>query len=352
MNPSTASPTSRSSQILNSTMIVGGGSGANNPAYVSSPIDALNTRAWQDESQLLWDVTNINSTAAVDAASDACIVMINAWASEGYDRPGVHDDYSDALVNNIADQCNNTIVVIHNAGVRLVDQFIDHPNITAVIFAHLPGQDSGRALVSVLYGESNPSGKLPYSLPKNESAFGDLLGPGQPEGIYWTFPQDDFTEGVYIDYRSFDAKNITPRYEFGFGLSYTTFSYSGLEVKKVNGVSTDEYPTGKIVEGGQEDLWDVLYHITASVSNTGEVGGAEVAQLYVGIPAGPVRQLRGFSKVDIEPRKSVEVSFDLKRRDLSVWDTVAQKWQLQKGGYQVFVGGSSRNLPLEGSLTI
>ena len=98
-----------------------------------------------------------------------------------------------------------------------------------------------------------------------------------------------------------------------------------MEVKKVNGVSTDEYSTGKIVEGRQEDLSDVLYHITALVSNTGEVGGAEVAQLYVGIPGGRARQLGVFSKVDVEPRKSVEVSFDLKRRDLSVWDTVAQK---------------------------
>jgi len=156
-------------------MIVGGGSGANNPAYVSSPLAALNERAIEDGSQLVWDVTNINSTASVDRASDACIVFLNAWASEGYDRPGVRDDYSDALVLNIAKQCNNTIVVIHNAGVRLVDQFADNPNVTAIMYAHLPGQDSGRALVSLLYGESNPSGKLPYSVPKNESDYNDLL---------------------------------------------------------------------------------------------------------------------------------------------------------------------------------
>ena len=86
--------------------------------------------------------------------------------------------------------------------------------------------------------------------------------------------------------------------------------------------------------------------------NSGNVDGAEVAQLYVGIPGGPVRQLRGFSKVDVEPGKSVNLNFDLTRRDLSIWDVVAQKWQLQKGDYKVYVGGSSRNLPLEGSLTI
>jgi beta-glucosidase len=333
-------------------MTVGGGSGANNPAFVSSPIEALNGRAYEDGFQLLWEVTDLNSTAAVDAASDACIVMLNAWATEGSDRAGVHDDYSDALVNNIAHQCDNTIVVIHNAGVRLVDQFVDHPNVTALIFAHLPGQDSGRALVNVLFGDSNPSGKLPYSVPMNESAWGDLLGPSEPEGVYWQFPQSDFSEGLYTDYRAFDANHTTPRYEFGFGLSYTKFSYSFLQINQFHNASTEEYPTGPIVEGGQEDLWDSLFRVTGSVSNTGGVAGMEVAQLYVGIPGGPVRQLRGFSKVNIQPRQSVEVSFDLTRRDLSVWNTVAQKWQLQKGLYSVFVGGSSRNLPLQRSLTI
>lgn len=288
----------------------------------------------------------------MDPASDACIVMLNAWASEGYDRPGVHDDYSDALVLNIAKQCNNTIVVIHNAGVRLVDQFIDHPNVTALIFAHLPGQDSGRALVSVLYGESNPSGKLPYSVPKNESDYGTLLAPAQPEGEYYLFPQDDFEEGVYIDYRALDRAGVTPRYEFGFGLSYTEFEYSNLSITAIEGPSTDMYPVGPIIEGGQADLWDVLYRVTATVTNVGEVDGAEVAQLYVGIPGAPVMQLRGFAKVDVEPDTGVEVSFDLLRRDLSVWDAVAQKWLLQGGEYQVFVGASSRILPLTGSLSI
>ncbi|CZS89983.1 related to Probable beta-glucosidase M [Rhynchosporium graminicola] len=325
-NP-TQRPSNRNSQIINQTMI-------------------------EDNSQLLWDITNVNSTAQVHSTSGACLVFINAWASEGYDRPGVHDDYSDALVNNIADQCHNTIVIIHNAGVRLVDVFIDHPNVTAVMFGHLPGQDSGRALVSLLYGEISSSGKLPYSVPKNESDYGALLSPTPPEGVYWLFPQDDFREGVYIDYRAFDEKNITPRYEFGFGLSYTTFEYSSLEIMKVDGSSTDEYPVGEIVEGGQEDLWDVLFHVTASVANSGTVNCAEVSQLYVGIPGGPVRQLRGFSKVDVAPGRSVDLKFDLQRRDLSVWDVVAQKWLLQKGDYKIYLGGSSRDLPLEGALNI
>ncbi|KAI1088101.1 glycoside hydrolase family 3 protein [Rostrohypoxylon terebratum] len=335
---------------LNGTLVTGGGSGANMPAYVSSPYDALSQRAYEDGTNLWWDFHSSNPV--VDQASDACIVVGNAFASESWDRPGLHDDYTDALIQNVAANCSNTIVVFHNAGVRLVDQFIDHPNVTALIFAHLPGQDSGRALTSILYGDVNPSGKLPYSVPRNESDYGNLKNQTYPDGIYELFPQSDFTEGVYIDYRAFDAKNITPRYEFGFGLSYTTFGYSGLKVSKTQGADTSSYPSKAIIEGGQEDLWDVLATVSAVVTNTGKVEGAEVAQLYVGIPNGPVKQLRGFEKPVLKPGQSATVSFPLTRRDLSTWDVTAQKWLLQKGGYQISVGASSRNLPLTGSLTI
>ena len=214
------------------------------------------------------------------------------------------------------------------------------------------GQDSGRALVSLLYGDTSPSGKLPYSVPMNESAFGTILGPALPVAPYTLFPQDNFTEGIYIDYRAFDAQNITPRYEFGFGLSYTTFGYSNLNVQGLDSVSPTIYPNGPVREGGAEDLWDVITTVTASVENTGAVDGAEVAQLYVGIPGGPVRQLRGFSKVYIRAGHTDTVSFDLTRRDLSMWDVVAQQWKLQRGKYYIYVGASSRILPLNGTLAI
>ncbi|KAI2626983.1 glycoside hydrolase family 3 protein [Hypomontagnella submonticulosa] len=339
------------SQIAaNGTLISGGGSGANMPAYVSSPAEALSLRAYEDDTNLWWDFHSGNPQ--VDQSSDACIVVGNAFASEGWDRTGLHDDFTDALITNVASQCNNTIVVFHNAGVRLVDQFIDHPNVTALIFAHLPGQDSGRALTSILYGDANPSGKLPYSIPRNESDFGPLQNETHPDGIFELFPQSDFSEGVYIDYRAFDAKNITPRYEFGFGLSYTTFEFSGLQVSAIEGTDTSAYPSKPIVEGGHEDLWDNLVKVSATVTNTGSVAGAEVAQLYVGIPNGPVKQLRGFSKPVLQPGESAVVEFELTRRDLSTWDVVAQNWLLQEGDYGIFVGSSSRSLPLTGTLTI
>ncbi|ORY68807.1 glycoside hydrolase family 3 protein [Pseudomassariella vexata] len=340
------------SQIApNGTIVSGGGSGAATPAHIRSPYDALNSRAYGDDTALFWDFYFSNPYVA--AASDACIVLVNAFASEGYDRPGsLHDDYTDGLIKHVADSCNNTIVVFQNAGVRLVDQFVDHPNVTALIFAHLPGQESGEALVSLLYGDTNPSGKLPYTVAHNESDYDHLLGPDLPEGIFENFPQSNFTEGVYIDYRHFDARNITPRYEFGFGLSYTTFNYSNLQIEKNNTADTSRYPTGPVVVGGQADLWDIIATVTADIQNTGDVDGAEVAQLYVGIPDAPARQLRGFEKPFINVTQSTTVTFALNRRDLSVWDVVAQKWLLQSGSYSVYVGSSSRDLPLRGTLSL
>ncbi|KAI1428630.1 beta-glucosidase M [Xylaria sp. FL1777] len=335
----------------NGTLFSGGGSGSVTPASVSAPYDALTQRAYDDDTALMWDFYSPDPD--VVSTSDACLVIVNAFASEGFDRPGIRDEFTDGLILHVADRCNNTIVVFHNAGIRLVDQWIDHSNVTALIFAHLPGEASGRALVSLLYGESNPSGKLPYTVARNESDYGHLLFPDLPEGEFEKFPQSNFsTEGIYIDYRHFDAKNITPRYEFGFGLSYTTFKFSDLLITKNQTTHTDEFPTGPVLEGGQADLWDVVVTVNATVTNTGPVDGAEVAQVYVGIPGAPVRQLRGFEKPFINVSSSATVSFNISRRDLSVWDVVAQKWALQQGDYQVFVGSSSRQLPLHGVFSI
>lgn len=104
----------------------GGGSGAVTPAYWNAPFDALQERAYADGTSLFWDFATPNSNSPIEGATDACLVFINAWASEGADRPGLHDDFSDALVLNIAAQCANTIVVIHNVGIRLVDQVSFH----------------------------------------------------------------------------------------------------------------------------------------------------------------------------------------------------------------------------------
>ncbi|ERS98658.1 hypothetical protein HMPREF1624_05445 [Sporothrix schenckii ATCC 58251] len=349
----------------NGTLFSGGGSGANSLTTASAPFDALTQRAGRDGTQLFWDFTEQNPS--VNAVSEACLVFGNVWATESVDRPALSDDYTDQLIANVASKCSNTIVILHNAGVRIVDAWIDHPNVTALLFAHLPGQASGEALVSLLYGDANPSGKLPYTVAKQAADYGAVLDPDLPAGVFGLFPQANFTEGVFVDYRHFDARNITPRYEFGFGLSYTTFAFANLAIQKatpVSGAETNlfaEYPTGAVRQGGQADLWDQLVTVTADVQNTGRVAGAEVAQLYVTLPGAgegadgaaiPVHQLRGFDKTLLAAGATAQVTFALTRRDLSYWDVVAQKWRLPAGTYTVRVGSSSRSLPLTGTFAI
>jgi beta-glucosidase len=322
----------------------GGGSGSSSPPYISSPFEALSQRAYDDSTSLYWDFTS--PTPQVDPTSSACLVFINAFATESLDRSGTRDTYSDNLILSGA----NTIVILHNAGIRLVDTFADHPNISAIVYAHLPGQDSGRALVKLLYGDENFSGKLPYTVARNESDYGNLYTHAVPEGPFARFPQSDFTEGVEIGYRAFEAQNITPRYEFGFGLSYTRFQFADLQIKKVSNETLPPYPTGAIIPGGRADLWDNIAIVTAQVANVGGIPGAEVAQLYVTL--GGYRQLRGFEKVQVGRDGTAEVSFGLTRRDLSSWDVQAQEWVLGEGEYEVAVGSSSRNLPLVGTLSL
>ncbi|KAJ5761338.1 hypothetical protein N7533_003377, partial [Penicillium manginii] len=319
----------------NSTLYVAGGSGAGSAAYIDAPIDAIQRQAYEDDSSVMYNFYDQNPD--VDASSDVCVVLVNDYATEGFDRPGLSDEYSDTLITNIASKCANTVVVIHNAGIRVVDNWIENSNVTAVIFAHLPGQDTGRALVDILYGRANPSGRLPYTVAKKASDYGDLLSRHSR---------------TFIDYRAFDKKGIPPRFEFGYGLSYTSFKYSGLQTKS-SGKSSSKYPpSANIVEGGNPHLWDVLMTVTAEVQNAGSMDGDEVTQLYLGIPGGPVRQLRGFEKVSIASGQSESVTFSLTRRDLSSWDVNAQEWALQDGQYKVYVGRSSRDLPLTASFSI
>ncbi|KIN03455.1 hypothetical protein OIDMADRAFT_26149 [Oidiodendron maius Zn] len=151
------------------------------------------------------------------------------------------------------------------------------------------------------------------------------------------FPQSDFTEGMYIDYRRFDQMGIEPRSEFGFGLSYTIFEYSRLSISKPSSTkgALGPYPTGPTLPGGYADLWDEIIEVAVTITK-GFMAGAEVAQLYLGIPSPkgnsvpptPIRQLQGYDKPFIDAGKSATVIFSLTRRDLSIWDVVAQAWEV------------------------
>ncbi|KAK5126145.1 hypothetical protein LTR85_011501 [Meristemomyces frigidus] len=333
---------------LNGTLVTGGGSGSNSPPYVISPFQAIQDRVIKDGGIVRWDFESANPT--VYANAEACLVFINAYASESYDRTTLTDEFSDRLVRNVAAKCSNTIVILHSAGVRVVDDWIEHPNVTAVIFALLPGQESGHALVDVLYGDVSPSGRLPFTVAKKESDYGDLLNSTTGSGRY---PQSNFSEGLYIDYRHFDGYNVTPRFEFGYGLSYSSFEYTNMSIS-ATGASTSEYPLvgAALHQGGDPALWETLFNITVSVTNAGDVAAAEVPQLYIGVPNAPERQLRGFDRVLLAGNETASVTFPLKRRDLSIWCVFAQQWKLQAGSYPAFVGASSRDIRLVGTIYI
>lgn len=339
---------------FNGTLFAGGGSGASTPSYIDAPLHAFQRQAYEDDTFLAWDLASLNPL--VNPASDACLVFINEAASEGWDRPYLADPSSDKLVKNVAAKCSNTMVVIHNAGLRLVDEWIENPNITAVLYAHLPGQDSGRALVEVMYGKQSPSGRLPYTVARKESDYNDLLEPVVPSGtVDEYYPQSNFSEGVYIDYKAFIQNNIQPRFAFGYGLTYSNFSYSDFETGVNSDANLDYLPTGsdaEITEGGSQALWDVIASVNCTIQNTGKVRAAEVAQLYIGIPGGPQKVLRGFEKRIIDSGEQEHIHFSLTRRDLSQWDVEKQAWGLQAGKYPIYVGKSVLDIQLRGVLDI
>lgn len=163
---------------------------------------------------------------------------------------------------------------------------------------------------------------------------------------------DDSTWDLFIDYRRFDQQKIEPRFEFGFGLSYTNFTYSDITVE---GKPTSGPATGAQGPGGKADLWETVATVTAKITNSGSVAGAEVPQLYVGYPASapglPPKQLRGFSKLKIEPGASGTATFKLKRRDLSYWDG-GRGWVVPTGDFTISVGASSRDIRLTGKITV
>ncbi|PSS05280.1 glycoside hydrolase family 3 protein [Coniella lustricola] len=334
------------------TLGMGWGSGTANYPYLVAPYDALKTQAAADGTTLSLDssdtTTNVTSTVS---GADAAIVVITADSGEGYitvegnagDRNSLDPWHSgNALVQAVAAANNNTIVVVQSVGPVILETILALPGVKAVVWAGLGSQESGNALVDILYGSTSPSGKLPYTIAKAASDYPSTPVPGN----------DSYPEGLYIDYRHFDESNISPRYEYGFGLSYTSFTYSDITVTSN---ATSGPATGTIAPGGREDLFDTVATVTVTITNSGSVAGAEVAQLYVSLPnsapASPPRQLRGFDKLSLAAGASGTAIFNLRQKDLSYWDVVSQNWIVPKGSFGISVGASSRDLRLNETIT-
>ncbi|PVG04672.1 putative beta-glucosidase [Serendipita vermifera] len=339
------------------TLAMGWGSGTAEFPYLVDPLSAITTRANNDGTTVTSSLSDSDLSAATAAATgkDVAMVFINSDSGEAYitveGNAGDRNELSawhggEALVKAVAAVSRNTVVVVHSVGPIIMEDWVNHPNGTRSmgVWAGIPGQESGNGLVDVLYGKVSPSGRLPYTIAKQRSDYPADVIYSSDEAI----PQINYSEGLFIDYRWFDAKNIAPRFEFGYGLSYTSFGYSALAA----------WPYG--LKGGARSSTDPSLHqniatVTFLLCNKGKVDGTEIPQLYLHYPDNsgePPQVLRGFESVFLKKGETKVVKFDLTRYDLSIWDTKLHKWVIPDGTFKVSVGASSRDKRLNGKLLL
>jgi beta-glucosidase len=201
--------------------------------------------------------------------------------------------------------------------------------VPAILEAYYPGQEGGDALARILFGKVNPSGKLPETFPQrlaDNPSYGNF--PGDPDKVI-------YGEGIYVGYRHYDKKNIEPLFPFGFGLSYTDFSYSNLQI---------------------EEAGDKLVKATVKVKNTGLVPGKEVVQLYIRDMLSdidkPEKELKGFTKVFLEPGQTKPVSITLTRDQFAYFDEQQDRWVVEPGAFEILVGSSSRDIRLRQNIIV
>jgi beta-glucosidase len=324
----------------------GGGSGERRGAvwYPSSPLKALRAKA--PHAKVEYNPgTDLAAAAALAKASDVAIVFCNQPASEGRDLPSLSlPEDQDALVSAIAAANSHTIVVLETGG-PVSMPWVDKTS--AVLEAWYPGIRGAEAIANILFGEVNPSAKTAITFAKSDA---DLphpeipgiklvpqpaAGGGRGGGGRGALPPFDinYTEGLQVGYKWYDAQNKAPLFPFGHGLSYTTFAYSGLKAAR----------SGKEVK------------VSFSVKNTGKRAGTEIAQVYVGLPAAtnePPQRLVAWDRIQLAPGETKTVSLAIDPLHLSIFNVDKDNWEVMPGEYKVMVGGSSRNTPLTGAVSV
>ena len=277
------------------------------------------------------DTTEELLEEAVEAARNAQVAVVFAglpddYESEGYDRthmrlPQCHN----ALIEAVAAVNPNTVVVLYN-GSPVEMPWADQ--IPAILEGYLGGQAVGAATVDILFGDVNPCGKLPESFPKKLS--------DNPSYLYYGGEgnEADYREGIFVGYRYYDKKEMDVLFPFGHGLSYTTFAYTDLKLSSEKMLDTDTLTA------------------TVTVKNTGTRPGKTVVQLYVGREQSdqvirPVRELKGFDKVFLNPGEEKTVEFILDKRAFAYWNETIHNWHVETGSYRVEVGHSSRDMALQ-----
>jgi beta-glucosidase len=271
----------------------------------------------------------ITAAANLARTSSVAVVFANNFESEGSDLSSIDlPGDQNLLISAVAAANPNTIVVL-NTGSAVTMPWLS--SVAGVLENWYPGQEDGNAIAAVLFGDVNPSGKLPVSFPKSLAdvpASTTAQWPGTGGNV-------QYSEGVDVGYRWYQAKGIAPLFPFGFGLSYTSFGYSALHVSAVD------------AHGNAT--------VTATVTNTGTKAGSDVAQLYVGDPATtgePPEQLKGFQRVTLQPGASTTVSFPVTMHDLAFWNDATSSWNTATGTYQLMVGDTSASPQLAGTLAV
>ncbi|HET8912550.1 MAG TPA: glycoside hydrolase family 3 C-terminal domain-containing protein [Ktedonobacteraceae bacterium] len=275
----------------------------------------------------------IERAVALAANSDVAIVCVGFggdWQSEGFDRvalglPGKQN----ALVEQVAAANPRTIVVL-NTGSPISMPWLEQ--VAAVIQAWYPGQECGNAIADVLFGDVNPSGKLPQTYPvrlEDTPAYFDF--PGENGKIY-------YGEGLFVGYRSYDKRKIAPLFPFGFGLSYTTFEYSALQL------NTNRLDPNATLQ------------VSLDITNTGKRAGKEIVQVYIRDKEAslhrPEKELKAFSKVELEPGERKTVTLLLDREALGYYDDLAHTWIAEAGEFELLIGASAQDIREKTSFTL
>jgi beta-glucosidase len=300
----------------------------------SAPLKAIQAKA--PNARVQFDAgTNAATAAALAASSDVAIVFVSQFEKEGLDIPSLNfTDLlhttpidQDALVTQVAAANPHTIVVMENGGAQAMPWL---NSVAAALEAWYPGQRGGDAIANLLFGAVNPSGKLPLTFPARVA---DLPHPVIANSTT-VFPVS-YSEGFLVGYKWYDANSLTPLFPFGFGLSYTTFSFA-------NPALADRLNSS-----------NPNFQVTFDLTNTGAIAGAEVAQVYLGLPSStgePPRRLAGWQKVFLQPgerrRVTVEVDANDSSHPMSYWDVNSHSWLAAPGDYVVYLGNSSSQASL------
>jgi beta-glucosidase len=274
---------------------------------------------------------------ALKMAAKADVVLVAVGFNprsegEGHDRTYSLPAGQDELIKAVCAANKNTIVTITAGGSVETSGWID--NVPAMLQTWYGGQEGGRALAKVLLGEVNPSGKLPITWERR-------LEDNPTYGNYYEAPGSKdvtYKEGIFVGYRGYEHLKVKPLFPFGFGLSYTTFSFANLSVAPA------------VASAGAPIT------VSFDVSNQGKVAGAEVAQVYVGDPSAtiprPVKELKAFERVVLKPGETRHVSVQLDRRSLAYFNIQSKGWKVDPGRFKLFVGDSSASVPLQKEFTV